>query len=259
MINTQDQIKLEVEMVNAGINRFQHTLRKMKEKGLESATKHGRALMAKHIDPIAEGIIELQNRQSNNRDIASKKLKPIDAHVAAYISLIQLIDNLTQKCTLLKIALDIGKRLEDQIKLQYWIEEEGQIARNTIRKANEKTKSGRVQKRKGLTHKMNKDGFKFNDWSNNEHTNIGIAILNIILQSTPIIQKKKFRSPNGKTQYFILPNEGTLEWIQKFNEVAERARPRYSPMIVPPKDWNSVWGGGYYVTIINDLPLIRVH
>ena len=41
--------------------------------------------------------------------------------------------------------------------------------------------------------------------------------------------------------------------------VAEVARPRYLPTIIPPKKWTRVWGGGYYANIINDLPLVRVH
>ena len=57
----------------------------------------------------------------------------------------------------------------------------------------------------------------------------------------------------------VVPNAKTLNYIMEFNAKAEVARPRYVPTIIPPKDWTRVWGGGYYATVINNLPLIRIH
>jgi len=255
----EDQKLLELQMVNDGINRFNRTLNKMMDKGLESATKHGRAIISTQLDPVAKGIEELKNKSSNNREIARKKLQELDSEVAAYLSMIGLVDNLTRKCTLLKLANNIGMRIEDEIRLQHWINEEGDIAKNVIRKANEKTRTGRLQKRHGLTNKMNKDGYKDLEWSNEERIHTGVKLIDIIIQTTGIVELKKFRTARNKTTSYIVATPKTLEWIHNFNKVAENIRPRFAPLVIPPKDWTKMWGGGYYANIINNLSLVRVH
>ena len=259
MVTIQEQKLLETNMAEAGVSRFRHTLNKMKEKGLESATKHGRVIIATHLKPVAEGIREIQNTSSNNRNIAKKKLQDIDADEAAYLAMISMVDSLTTKCSVLKLATKMATRIEDQIRLQLWVEQEGQIARNMIRKANEKTRTGRVQKRHGLNHKMNKDGFQFLEWTNPERIQVGTKIIDIIIVKTGLVELEKFKSGRKKFTNYIVPIQKTLDWIRDFNSVAEVARPRYLPTIIPPKDWTRVWGGGYYANIINDLPLVRVH
>ena len=86
MQTVEDQKLLELQMVNDGISRFNRTLNKMMDKGLESATKHGRAIISTQLDPVAKGIEELKNKSSNNREIARKKLQELDSEVAAYLA-----------------------------------------------------------------------------------------------------------------------------------------------------------------------------
>ena len=159
----------------------------------------------------------------------------------------------------MRLATNIGMRIEDQIRLQHWIEEEGDLARNVIRKANEKTRSGRLQKRHGLTNKMNKDGYKDFEWTNEERVHTGIKLISIVITQTGIIELQTIRSSNNKTTSVVVATPKTLEWIQNFNKYAETMRPRYAPLIIKPKKWTSMWGGGFYAGIINNLPLVRAH
>ena len=144
-------------------------------------------------------------------------------------------------------------------RLNDWIKQEGDVAKNVIRKANEKTRSGRIQKRHGLTHKMNKDGFKDSEWSNEERIHVGVRIISVIIETTGIVELKKFTNGRGKLTFYVIATPKTLDWIKDFNQVAEVSRPRYTPTIIPPKDWDRVWGGGYFANVINNLPLVRVH
>lgn len=260
MKTLQDQTNLEQSMVDGGIARFNSALKKMMDKGMDSATKHGRALISIAIEKVAEGIDEVKNTSNNNRSTAKKKLRYLDSEVAAYISMLAVVDTLSKKTTFLKLASNIGKRLEDQIRLETWIEKEGDVAKNTIRKANEKTRSGRIQKRKGLYHKMNKDGYKDLEWTNLDRVNTGNLLIRLIYERTEIIDEPRSdQKGKQKTSTYVVPNAKTLEFIKNFNAVAEVARPRYTPTIIPPKDWTKVWGGGFYAGVINNLPLVRIH
>ena len=78
-------------------------------------------------------------------------------------------------------------RIEDQVRLQHWIEEEGDLARNVIKKANEKTRTGRLQKRHGLTNKMNKDGYKDLEWTNEDRIHTGLKLIDIIIEGISML------------------------------------------------------------------------
>ena len=68
--------------------------RKCRGKGLETATKGGKAIITIHLEPVAEGFRELQNTSSNNRNIAKKKLKDIDANeLVAYLPVRAMVHN----------------------------------------------------------------------------------------------------------------------------------------------------------------------
>ena len=79
MSTLEQQKLLELKMVDDGISRYNRTLNKMMEKGLESATKHGRVIISQAIEAVAEGLDELQNTSKNNRSIAKRKLRHLDS------------------------------------------------------------------------------------------------------------------------------------------------------------------------------------
>jgi DNA-directed RNA polymerase len=259
MPNLDAQLLLEFEMVQQGINRYNHQLNSMMEKGLESKTQHGRALIASVVDAVAEGVKELQTTTTSNRDIARKKLKEMDAEQVAYLSLLTLIDGISKRYSLMKVSRGIGLFIEDQDRLQRWITEDKETALAIIRMANDKTSTGRHQKHNGLVHKMNKDGFKHTEWTNEERIHVGIRMVDVIIRTTGIVALRKQLTARNKTTTYVEATPATLEWIRAFNDTNMGRKPRYVPCVIEPKDWDGVWGGGYYSQIINRLPLVRTN
>jgi DNA-directed RNA polymerase len=259
MPTVEDQKQLEYEMVQEGVRRYTHENQKMLGKGLESKTSHGRALVASVVTAVAEGVKHLQTTTTSNRDIARKKLKEMEPDQVAYLSLISVIDGISKRYSLMKVARAIGMHIEDQDRLTKWLAIEGKIAQTIIAQANEKTASGRTQKRAGLTNKMNKDGFKDTEWTNEERIHVGLRMVDVIITSTGIIALRRQTTARNKTTTFVEATPETLDWIRNFNDANMNKRPRYSPCIIPPKDWDGVWGGGYYSEVINRLPLVRAH
>ena len=259
MPNVNDQIDLEYEMVQAGIRRYIHESRKLVEKNVESNTQHGRALIASVVQAVSDGVQNLQQHSTSNRDIARKKLKHVDADQVAYLALLTVVDGISMRYTLLKVARSVGMYIEDQDRLQQWLKEEGKLAEYVIKKANEKTASGRNNKRHGLTHKMNKDGYKATEWTNEERIHVGLRMVDIIITTTGIISLKRQKTARNKTTTFVEATPATLEWIQNFNTGNMVKRPRYAPCIIPPREWDGLFGGGYHFEVINNLPLVRAH
>jgi len=259
MPNLDAQLLLEFEMVQEGIARYNHQLNAMMDKGLESKTQHGRALIASVVDAVADGVRELQTTTTSNRDIARKKLREMDAEQVAYLALLSLVDSISKRFSLLKVARTIGLYLEDQDRLQKWMDSDKETAQAIIKMANEKTSSGRHQKHNGLVHKMNKDGFKYTEWTNEERVHVGVRMVDVIIRTTGIVALRRQLTARNKTTTDVEATPATLDWIKSFNEVNMQRRPRYVPCIVQPKDWDDIWGGGYYSDVINRLPLVRTY
>lgn len=259
MPTIEDQKNLEHEMVMEGVRRYTHQNQKMADKGLESRTTHGRAMIASLVNDVADGVRNLQATTTSNRDIARKKLRHMDAEQVAYLALLSVVDGISKRYSLMKVARAIGMFIEDQDRLTQWLQAEGKMAKNIINQANEKTATGRTQKRAGLTNKMNKDGFKDTEWGNEERIHVGLRMVDVIITTTGIVSLRRQTTARNKTTTFVEATPETLEWIRNFNDSQMNKKPRYSPCIVPPKDWEGIWGGGYYSDVINRLPLVRAH
>lgn len=256
MFTVEDQKELEFQMVQAGMERWEEQKRKQIAKGTESKSAHGRAIITATVDKVAEGVLEIVSKESSNRDIAKKKLAGMDPHQVAYLALVTVVDGISHRYTLLKICRTVGMHVELQDRLDIWLENEGIKAKRVLKEANKKT--GFAAKRAGLIHKMNKDGYEYTEWENEERVHVGLRLIDKIITKTGIVQLRKLREKN-KTVTYLEPTEYTLEWIREYHERNKTLSPRFAPCIIPPKDWEGVYGGGYYSSEINRLPLVRAH
>ena len=250
----ENQLALEMEMLNAGVDRFNKEKDKGIDKGRESTTLHGRTIIATVVAGTAQGVERLQTTPTSNRDIAYKKLSGMDAQKVAYLALVSMIDGISRSNTLTKVAKAIGGNVEMQDRLEKWIGEAGEVATNTIKKANEKGVSSR---RYGLTNKMNKDGYKQLEWTAEERIHVGLRLVDIIIRKTGLVRLEKLTTSRRKTTTYIRATEETEAWVKAFNTHMETTRPRFSPCIIPPKDWTDVTGGGYHADFLADLNIIR--
>mgnify|MGYP003627118171 FL=1 len=257
MPTLDDQIQLEKEMLQAGVDRYQHNTNKLQEKGIESSTQHGRAAIAGVVNALAEGVTDIVQDSTSNRDIAKKKLADMDAHKVAYLTLVSVVDEVSKHYTLTKVARIVGMNVELQKRLTQWVISDGKPASMLIKKANEK--SSKLHKRQGLVHKLNSTPQKETEWTNEERIHVGMRLIDKVIVKTGLVKLSKHRQRNNKTVTYLEATPDTLDWVRKFNLYQETRRPRYAPSIIPPKDWVGVVGGGYHSEVINDLPLVRVH
>lgn len=257
MSTLEKQLALEMEMLQAGIDRYQSNANKLIEKGVQSNTQHGRAIIAGVVNAVADGVKDIQSSTTSNRDIAKKKLQDMDAHAVAYLALITIVDEVSKRYTLTKIARYIGMNVEMQKRLTQWVEAEGRPALSIIKRANEK--SSKRHKRQGLVYKMNKDGYKDTEWTNEERIHVGMRLIDKVIVNTGLVRLSKQRQRTNKTVTYLEATPETLAWIKNFNQHNEAGKPRFAPSLIPPKDWVDVEGGGYHSQVFNKLPLVRVH
>lgn len=251
----EHQLELEADMLTGGIQRFRKARDRAIESGRETHMPHGRAIVARIVGDVAQGVREyLANPSNPSRDIAWKRINEMDAEQVAYLSVVSMVDSISRKNTLLFVARTIGTNIEMQDRLDRWIHAEGNVARNTIKEAMKKAYGAR---RYGLTHKMNKDGYEESTWLKSERVHVGFKMVDLIIQCTGIIKLDTQQTERKRRATYVVPTEGTLEFIQAFNEYIEVSRPRYLPCVVTPKQWTDVQGGGYHGHDIDELPIVR--
>ncbi len=237
MPTLEEQQNLEYEMVQEGVRRYTHQNRKMIDKNIESHTQHGRMMVASVVEEVSKGIRTLQETTTSNRDIARKKVKEMDSDKLAYLALVTVIDGISKRITLMSVAKNVGKNIEDQYRLQLWLAGEGKAAENVLRLANEKGESSYRNKRYGLTNKMNKDGYQYTEWTNEERIHVGLRMIDIIIQQTGIVQLKKTFTGRNKTTTFVVATEATLEWIRRYNDAGMKRRPCFLNTSDAADDW----------------------
>lgn len=258
MATMQQQLELEYLMLQSGVDRYNKQLNDLVGKSLSSKTLHGRAIIAGVCEPLADGIKELVKKKTSNRDITYKLLQGIKPEQASYLTLISVIDKVAANVPLLNVARLVGVNIETQIRLDRWLKEDRETAKNLIDMANKKSDKGFDHKRHGLNHKMKLDGIDIPIWSDTDRIHIGIRLIDLVIQETGLVKIRREYQRRRAVSY-LEATEDTLQWIQAFNETNQSNLPRYSPCIVKPKDWTEFFGGGYYSDHINKKPFLRVH
>lgn len=252
--NITEQLELEREMLDAGISRFRSEMGAALSSSRESHSQHGRAVVSRVVGEVSKGVAEFQALDTNHRNIAHQKLKDMNPDKVAYLALVSMVDGLSKSNPLLKVGSSIGSNVEMQDRLDKWVSDTGEVARNTIKKANEK---GSTARRFGLTNKMNKDGYDYLKWTKEERAHVGLRLVDIIISKTAIVKLERLHTGRKKTTTYLRATETTEDWVKAFNKHMEVMRPRWTPCIIPPKEWTDIYGGGYYADFLEDLPIIR--
>jgi DNA-directed RNA polymerase len=255
----EDQIRLEEEMVQAGADRYIKQKDEMMNKGMESKTKHGRAIIASVVDPVANRIREAQ-KESIRNNIALRKLQDANPEQTAFISLVAVIDGSSAQFTLHRVAKNVGNFVEDNMRLNLWHSMNKEEADRILDYYKDDYKE-RYKQMRAINYKLNKDGFDeiMPPWTTEERVRVGMFLIDFIIVETGIIRINTHFVARNKSQSFVEATEKTLEWIKNFNNTAMMLRPRYVPSIVPPKEWTDVFEGGYHSDFLNKLPMVRAH
>mgnify|MGYP003117132345 CR=1 FL=1 len=258
MATIEEQIELEYRMVQSGIDRYTRQKNDLLSKTLESKTKHGRRIISGVCEPLTKALVVALKKPRGRNDRVYKLIKDINPSSASFLALLSVVDHVTSVSRLIAVAHYVGKQIETQDRLDKWIKEEPEIARNLIKLANKKSDKGFDHKRHGLNHKMKNDGVEIIDWSKTDRMKVGLFMINLIIENTGIVKVRKKYGKNKSIAY-LDPTPETMEWIKAFNDTQMNNLPRYSPCIVEPKDWKSFYGGGYYSEHINQKPFMRIH
>ena len=258
-----EQDKIEKEMNSLGIDRYYKSIRESRKGSGESTTLYGITLMKEALDEVNTGIQTfLEEAMSGGVGKYQKSaltLALMDSEVCAYLTLKYAIDGVSQRSPFTRTAMKLASAIEDQFKFDLWDkgEESRKIFRRIKKKVTSRT-SNRLYRRYNIIRTMSRlELLDHEAWTKTERLHLGSKLLDILIQTTGLMEVKTVQFGRRKRVIYLQANEATLFWIENVNKEGEGLHPYFYPCVIPPLDWSSPFNGGYHTKRIDTIPLIK--
>lgn len=115
------QVRLEEEMTQRGVSRFQRNVEAARRMGAEDGTEYGSIIVSGRMKALAEAIKawmdESEAGVSSRWGSAYKLLRGYDADVLAYLTLKHTLAGISQPRTLQHVSVSIAQSVEDEMRL----------------------------------------------------------------------------------------------------------------------------------------------
>ncbi len=245
-------------MVSLGRDRYHHKVKRAKETSLESTTAVGQHLLAESIDLMSEALkswLRTAKTAPGRRHRAYPFLKELPIKVVSGLTARCILDCISIERKIASTAITIGRLLEDEMKFRKIREEEpalwNQINRVLDRYKSQKTKSKFINKTIRF-HEL-----VVHTWTREEAASVGLTCIELLRQSTGIIDVLTRRDPQGRSYTVVRPTDELMEWIKNAHEYREALNPVWLPTVETPIDWNNPYIGGYHSLTFRRRPLVK--
>lgn len=276
------QLQLEHEAYTEGERRFIKNLERQTERGELADNQVAKPLMQTLVPKIAQAVKEwhegTDGKLSTSRPsvaftmlsteekaVKDRSLR-ISCESAAVIILKVILSKLVKPegIPITPMASAIGRTLEDEIRFGRIRDQEKEhfkkaIADNLNKRAGVSYKKAYMQAVETSMLEQGQLEDAWGTWSPTEAVHVGIKMLEIVIQSTQLVELKRYGAGNAAADVEMVHLSDF--WVKK---MAQRGfslagiAPVYQPCVVPPKPWTGVVGGGYWAKGRRPLPLIRL-
>lgn len=254
-LSLEEQLAIEADMVGSGIKRYLENTARSEEKGLASETSYGSSFVNSHLHAVAAEInarvdVALQSGHSAGKAYW-RSLANMDAYVLAFITLRCGIDACITQAKLTELTLSIGRRIEDEVRLRQFEALDEKLFKRTLGKLDKRGAVSYRFKLNSLVHTMNHsasgehNGLEYFKWSLDQRVHIGAVLLDAAISATGHFEKR-IDVEGKKRQARIAMSSELEEWITHHKAAVSVLFPVWMPMVVPPRDWDSLRGGGFY-------------
>lgn len=276
------QLQLEHEAYTEGERRFIKNLERQTERGELADNQVAKPLMQTLVPKIAQAVKEWHEGpdgklstsrpsvaftmlSTEEKAVKDRSLR-ISCESAAVIILKVILSKLVKPegIPITPMASAIGRTLEDEIRFGRIRDKEQEhfkkaIAENLNKRAGASYKKAYMQAVETSMLEQGQLEDAWGTWSPTEAVHVGIKMLEIVIQSTQLVELKRYGAGNAAADVEMVHLSDF--WVKK---MAQRGfslagiAPVYQPCVVPPKPWTGVVGGGYWAKGRRPLPLIRL-
>ncbi len=266
----EEELEFEEAMIRGGITRYQKLIKDAVLDNQESTTLYGIVLQQKYItklsDMINEEIKLMIKGEAGNKQTALKLIcqcLPKSAFIngvfidknpnvwdtVSLIALKNIIDGISAETTLNKLSIKIGSALMLEARITIFKDEEkkkyDQVAKRLIGKNIPQNANRYQYKRNVWTYCMNKHKLEFDDWGKEGRLHLGCKLISYC-ERLGLVKHQNRKRNKTKTITYVEATPKIIEEIKNFNIKNESLYPKYLPMLMPPREWENPFVGGYY-------------
>ena len=249
---------IEKQSRAATIQRFEQELNAKIQRGDQSSTYFGTALLKRAIEPILD-ILNAQKKAAKkgnamNASIAFKFIDKLNSDVVAYLTCRVIIDRIVTNTRIQDVALRIGQACEDELRYQSFDNQHPWL----FKKIQAETDTTRKRKRDTFVAAYNRYCETWQTWSKQDKLHVGMKMISIFIEATGFVEEYVHTRAKNRTDIHLKATDAVVEFIEKNKDAAGLLNPIHVPMVVPPKDWTSPKSGGYLTYYTPQLPFIKV-
>lgn len=168
------------------------------------------------------------------------------------------------KNTFSEISLAIGTDIKEEAEVEdfFNFEAEKGVDLKWLKKSLEQGIETRVRKSYKVAYavnRMHKEGYEGLGWSKADCQVVGMKVLEMIVAGSGYWEEVDKETTKGKKVKALVMSE----WFEKaWQTNAEKLLANAvhcPPMVIPPRDWQSPWEGGYYGASTLHSQLVRMH
>lgn len=247
MATIEEQLELEKQMVDRGIEIYRKAKEAALEKGRGASTGFARRLIDEYITPLTEELDRLKSIKKGVgvRARAHVHLRDIASDKAIFITLQSVFDTFAHQQTATAMANNVGRMIEDEIRFSRFRDKYGKFYNDIIADFKRKGTQDYRYRHRVLTHAANSHNDGWTPWAVTERVDVGMRLIDVVLRCSDLFEKETFFR-KGKSVIMIKPSQAALEFVDKYDDVACLFQPRQAPCIIPPDPWVGYDQGGYY-------------
>nr|CDQ33423.1 T3/T7-like RNA polymerase [Virgibacillus halodenitrificans] len=271
-----EQIDLERQMHDAGVERFKKAQQRAIDTGEASGTAYNTRLMRELVHPMAQGIqahLDYYDNRPGKSSQAVAKLRLLDPLTAAFITVKVLFDSIPAKETLQGTCIKLGRKIEDQVrfaKLEDTAPRYVKAIQDSLKKAHSKSyrhsRNVLAESERKVAETVRGDYVndlsRWLDWNKKDCLGLGLALAEVAQQCLAYNDEPVFTlAQEGKRATYHLEVSASVQaWIGEYTDFMSQLSPDYTPCVIPPRDWTHPKRGGYFTREVSRaLPLVKVN
>ncbi|MER9252453.1 hypothetical protein NKI59_11670 [Mesorhizobium sp. M0598] len=259
------QAELEIEMTGLGTARYHSYVKKEVEAERGSEIKTGTHLMQQVIGPMSTAIRtfvdDVYAGRPGPKAVAARLIRHMDPQVVAYLAARAILSRLMHRssATLIGVARLVAIAVEGEARFEEFAKQNPKLFAK-ITKGLSDDGATEQHKRVVLNYSMGKYDIPWDRWSKQEMILLGSKLVEVFCEQTGLasieLTQATFSGPY-REQYLVSMTPKVTDWISKSIMKGELLQPYYMPTVIPPKDWDSLSGGGYHTEAVRPLQLVR--
>jgi DNA-directed RNA polymerase len=262
-----EQLALEHESYVMGEERFRKALERQVERGEVCENAVAAPLLDTLVPAIAAHLTTWLEAKTRGRPhVAKAYLSQIKPEVASFIAVktVLMILAKEESAAIQRVAMSIGKNIEDEVRFGRIRDEEADHFKKRVRQNLEK-RNGMVFKKAYMEAvevgmlEQNQLKSHHASWDKDHVCHVGILVIEKIIEATGLLEiERKFKGIPDKDHQAIHLTEAFVAKLTSRANALAGISPMFQPMVVPPKPWSGINGGGYWAAGRRPLNLIRV-